>query len=235
MNGITGSQRDDNSPDQPGPPPLPPSPYFSTPQLESPKLPPPIPPWPAAASSRITPPQYVLNPTSRRTDVSSWSSALILCCLVLGFLAAIAQFERTRYGDELQRASHLATNVELFQGDQETFGRNLSDPHTMLIHLSGFASTDGHAAALAFNLSLRWGALLCDQLTKLPDDQHYEVWALWNGDPANATLLAVLDSQPGVSVYPFHFQNQVVSADRIEITAGPRSGQAPVLSGDVTR
>jgi hypothetical protein len=145
----------------------------------------------------------------------------------------MVQFERARYGNELNRAYRLVTSVELAEADRETFGRNLSDPNTVLIHLSGFASTDGHTAAMAFNIPLRWGALLCDQLTKLPDGQHYKVWAVSNGDPENPVLLTAFDSQLGVSVYPFHFQNQVLSADRIEITAGPRSGLAPILNGEI--
>jgi hypothetical protein len=229
MNGASEPRQEDDSAGRSGPPPLPSPPYFSSPLVTPPSLPPPIPPWP----SRSGPSHYVLNPNSRTRDDSSWAGTIIICCLAIGFLGAMIQFERARYGSELNRAYQLATSVELAQADQETLGRNLSDPNTVLVHLSGFAATDGHASALAFNLPLRWGALLCDRLTKLPDGQHYEVWAILNGSPDNAALIAVLDSEPGVSVYPFHFQSDIVSADRIEITAGPRSAAAPVLNGEI--
>jgi hypothetical protein len=192
--------------------------------------PPPIPSWPLYPP----PPLPTFASTTQapaKNSQTSWSGTLIFACLVIGLLAGMLELERSRYKSERDRAMQMMTSVELLQAREERLGKNLSDNGTQLIRLSSSLESGPQTASLAYNLTLRWGALICDQLPPLPDGQHYQIWAVTGG---NAIQLADIDPKPGVSVYPFHFDSTGDKFDRIEITAGPRATDQPALfTGDL--
>jgi len=172
------------------------------------------------------------DPSGHEADSSSWAGVLIICCLALGFLAAMFHWEQARYQTERDRAATLLTAAELGMARAESLGRNLADPRTRLIHLSGPLLTEAGGAALAYNEAIHWAALFCDRLPRLDSGRHYEIWA--GADQSQWVRLASIDAEPGTSVYAFHWSAAPGRLQRIEISAGPRvSQQPPLLSGQI--
>lgn len=175
---------------------------------------------------------YGNDPSGHEAGSSSWAGVLIVCCLALGFLAAMFHWQQTRYQTERDRAGTLLTAAELSMARAESLGRNMADPRTRLIRLSGPMLAETGGAALAYNEAIHWAALFCDQLPVLDSGRHYEIWA--GDDEAPWARLASIDAQPGTSVYAFHWSAAPGRLQRIEISAGPRlSRQQPLLSGRI--
>jgi len=169
------------------------------------------------------------DPSGHEADSSSWAGVLIICCLALGFLAAMFHWEQTRYQTERDRASTLLTAAELSAARAESLGRNMADPRTRLIYLSGPLLADVRGATLAYNEAIHWAALFCDRLPILEAGRHYEIWA--GDDQVQWTRLASIDPEPGTSVYPFYWSAAPGRPQRIEISAGPRLSQQQSLLG----
>lgn len=200
----------------------------STPEFLTP-LPPPLPTAPNW--TYIQPPAPVRTSHHSDSQTDRWAGILVLSCLVIGILGGMLELERSRVKTERDHAMQLMTAVVISEARNEDLGKTLADPRTRLIHLESNTSFGISNASLAFNDSLNWGALLCDDLPPLPDGRQYEIWAT----ASEATVqLATIQSQPGVSTYPFHFDSNNTKFDRVEITAGSRStANTPLLSANV--
>jgi hypothetical protein len=156
----------------------------------------------------------------------TWAAALVFSCLATGLFAAMLEVEESQFRSERDHAKLTETSYGVAEARQEDLGRFLADGRTLMIHLST-ESPGLSAGAMALNESAHWGALFCDGLPALDSGKEFEIWTIAAG--GEATRLGSFQPKPGVSVYQFQWNEDVLPAVRVEITAGERSGGAAVV------
>jgi hypothetical protein len=172
-------------------------------------------------------------PVETHRDASlGWGGALVVACLILGVLGSLVQYERSELRSEQARAAGFQTEDSLMEARSEDLGRFLAQPQTRLIRLTGTDASSDVEAALALNPAKPMGYFLCDQLQALDHGSHYEIWTRSGAEEARQ--MGGIDARPGVSVYPFKADLDLKGANRVEITAGPRSaGNGPIFVGEM--
>jgi hypothetical protein len=169
---------------------------------------------------------------SNQPHGTGWSIILVFACVALGFTASAADYERIVATSERDHAGLVATECSAVEGQIEDLGKFLADPNTRLIPLAGSSEFAAAPAAIAWNSVERRGYFLCDDLPILDTGRGYELWALHGMD--DPVKIAMWDSKPGTSVYPFRVWQPTTGKTRLEITAGPRSSQkGPVFAGEI--
>jgi hypothetical protein len=188
----------------------------------------PIYPGPAAGGQR----QQRGIAVSDQPHSTGWSIIFVFACVALGFTASAADYERIVATSERNQAGLLGTECSAVEGQIEDLGKFLADPNTRLIPLVGSGEFAAAPAAIAWNSVQRHGYFLCDDLPVLDSGRGYELWARHGMD--DAVKVAGWDAKPGASVYPFRVWEPTAGKMRLEITAGPRSGEkSPAFAGEI--
>ena len=115
--------------------------------------------------------------------------------------------------------------------------RMLNDPNFQRVPLSGTANALGAQASVLASSGTDRGVLVVEGLPRLPEDRVYQLWALPQGDVAQATSAMVfsLRSGRGVRAIRFSVAIQPGTGYAVSEEPGPRGSEhptgAPILAG----